>query len=92
MRTLILKTALIAGAALAVAACSRGEAPANNASNELDANMTMSEPANDASAMESATNLAEPAAPAANNASETSGSDTGGDTGGNNVESNTVGM
>ena len=91
MRSLIIKTALIAGAALAVAGCSRGEAPANNATNELDANMTMSEPANDASAMESATNLAEPAAPAAANASD-SGSDTGGDTGGNNVESNTVGM
>ena len=90
MRTLILKTALIAGAALIVTGCSRGEAPANNVSNELDANMTMSEPANDASAMESATNLAEPAAPAANTTD--TGSDTGGDTGGNNVESNTVGM
>ena len=89
MRNLTLKTALIAGAALAAAGCSRGEAPANNVSNELDANMTMSEPANDASAMESATNVAEPVAPAAN---ESSGSDTGGDTGGNNVESNTVGM
>ena len=89
MRTLILKTALIAGATLIVAGCSRGEAPANNVSNELDANMTMTEPANDASAMESATNLAEPAAPAQTNAG---GSDTGGDTGGNNVESNTVGM
>jgi len=90
MRRLIIKTALIAGAALVVAGCSRGEAPANNASNELDANMTMSEPANDASAMESATNVAEPAAPAAN--ASDSDSDTGGDTGGNNVESNTVGM
>lgn len=92
MRTLILKTALIAGATLVVAGCNRGEAPANNASNELDANMTMSEPANDASAMESATNLAEPVAPAANASDSRSGSDTGGDTGGNNVESNTVGM
>jgi len=91
MPSLTIKTALIAGAALAIAGCSRGEAPANNASNELDANMTMSEPANDASAVESATNMAEPVAPAAANASE-SGSDTGGDTGGNNVESNTVGM
>jgi len=90
MRTPILKSALIAGAVLVVAGCSRGEAPANNASNELDANMTMSEPANDASAMESATNLAEPPAPAANTTD--TGSDTGGDTGGNNVESNTVGM
>ena len=91
MRSLIINTALIAGAALVVAGCSRGEAPANNMANELDANMTMSEPANDASAMESATNMAEPVAPAAANTTET-GSDTGGDTGGNNVESNTVGM
>jgi hypothetical protein len=88
MRTLILKTALIAGAALAVAGCNRGDAPANNVSNELDANMTMSEPANDASAVESATNVAEPVAPAANE----TGGDSGGDSGGNNVESNTVGM
>ena len=90
MRNLTLKTALIAGAALALAGCNRAETAANNiAGNELDANMTMGEPANDASAMESATNLAEPAAPAETNAG---GSDTGGDTGGNNVESNTLGM
>jgi hypothetical protein len=88
MRTLILKTALIAGAALAIAGCNRGEAPANNMANEVDANMTLDEPANDASAMESATNVAEPVAPA-NDSGE---SDSGGDTGGNNVESNTVGM
>jgi hypothetical protein len=88
MRNLILKTALTAGAALAIAGCGGGDAPANNATNEVDANMTLSEPANDASAMESATNVAEPVAPAAND----SDGDTGGDTGGNNVESNTVGM
>ena len=92
MRNLILKTGLAAGAALALAGCNRAETAANNiAGNELDANMTMGEPANDASAMESATNLAEPPAPAAN-ATDTRGSDTGGDTGGNNVESNTLGM
>jgi hypothetical protein len=90
MRNLTLKTALIAGAALALAGCNRAETAANNiAGNELDANMTMGEPANDASAVESATNLAEPAAPAETNAG---GRDTGGDTGGNNVESNTLGM
>jgi hypothetical protein len=89
MRNLTLKTALIAGAALAAAGCSRADTAANNsAGNELDANMTMGEPANDASAMESTANMAEPAAPAANE----TGSDTGGDTGGNNVESNTLGM
>jgi hypothetical protein len=90
----ILKTALIAGAALAIAGCNRAAETNNAAGNELDANMTMGEPANDASAMESATNLAEPAAPAAANDSSSSSDDTdvGGDTGGNNVESNTVGM
>ena len=91
MRTLIIKTALIAGAALAVAGCSRATEANNAAGNELDANMTMSEPANDASAMESATNMAEPVAPAtANDSSDDN--DVGGDSGGNNVESNTVGM
>jgi hypothetical protein len=90
MRNPILKTALIAGAALAIAGCDRAPEANNAASNELDANMTMSEPANDASAMESATNLAEPVAPVANESSDDA--DVGGDTGGNNVESNTVGM
>ena len=58
MRNLILKTALIAGAALAARRLQPRRPAANNvAGNELDANMTMGEPANDASAMESATNL-----------------------------------
>jgi hypothetical protein len=93
MRTLILRTALVAGAALAVAGCNRADTATNNvAANELDANMTMGEPANDASAMESVANTAEPAEPAMTNNSSDSGSDTGGDTGGNNVESNTLGM
>jgi hypothetical protein len=89
-----IKIALSAGLVLAMAACDRGAAPANNAAaNELDANMTMSEPANDASAMESATNAPEPVAPLpANTTGTTDGTNVGGDTGGNNVESNTVGM
>jgi hypothetical protein len=90
-----IKIALAAGMTLAIAACDRGAAPANNAAaNELDANMTMSAPANDASAMESATNMAEPVAPlpAANSAGTSDGTNVGGDAGGNNVESNTVGM
>jgi hypothetical protein len=91
MRNPYIATVLIAGAALALSACNRGSSEANNATaNELDANMTMSEPANDASATESASNAAEPAAPAANASSNSS--DVGGDTGGNNVESNTLGM
>ncbi|MEA3029063.1 MAG: hypothetical protein QOG13_388 [Sphingomonadales bacterium] len=88
MRNLIIRTAMIACAALALAGCGRGNKAANNVStNELDANMTLTAPANDASAVESATNLAEPAAPPANN--------TGTDApppSVNNVEANTVGM
>ena len=91
MRNPTVKTALIAAAAPAASGCSRGTEANNAAANELDANMTMSEPVNDQSAIDSATNLAEPVAPVANDSGET-GSDTGGDTGGNNVESNTVGM
>jgi len=88
MRILIIRTALIAGAALAIAGCDRGNKAANNASaNELDANMTLSTPANDASAVESAANASEPIAPATNNA----GPDTPPPSV-NNVESNTVGM
>jgi hypothetical protein len=92
MRSMI-KIALAAGMTLAMTACDRGAAPANNsAANELDANMTMGEPANDASAMESATNTAEPVAPQPAENSSSTGTNAGGDTGGNNVESNTVGM
>jgi len=88
MRTLIVRTALIATTALALAACDRGNKAANNVSaNELDANMTLTAPANDASAVESATNMSEPAAPAMNNA----GPDTPPPSV-NNVEANTVGM
>lgn len=88
MRTHMIRAAMIACAALAVAGCGRGDKAANNVSaNELDANMTMT-PANDASAVESATNIAEPAAPTANNSA---GSDAPPPSV-NNVEANTVGM
>jgi len=92
MRNTSIRIALAAGMALAVAACGRGGEANNAAANELDGNMTMSEPANDASAMESTTNAAEPVAPMPDANTTSTGSDTGGDTGGNNVESNTVGM
>ena len=88
MRKLMTRTAMIACAALAVAGCDRGNKAANNVSaNELDANMALTAPANDASAVESATNLAEPPAPAANSA----GPDVPPPSV-NNVEANTVGM
>jgi hypothetical protein len=92
MRTTTIRIALTAGMALAIAACGSGGTEANNAAtNELDANMTLSEPANDASAMESTTNAAETTAPADTNATGT-GADTGTGSSGNNVEANTVGM
>lgn|GEM_PF-5672207 len=93
MRDLIFaaKAAVIAGAALALAACG-GEASVNNyAGNELEANTSLDELGNDASAMEAAGNVAEAPAPA-DNAADDAGEDDGGDSGGNNVESNTVGM
>jgi outer membrane murein-binding lipoprotein Lpp len=94
MRDLIFaaKAAVIAGAALALAACG-GEASVNHdAGNELEANASLDELGNDASAMEAAGNVAETPAPADNAADDAAGEDDGGDTGGNNVESNTVGM
>jgi hypothetical protein len=88
MHILIVRTAMVACAALAIAGCGRGNKAANNVSaNELDANMTLTAPANDASAVESATNLAEPAAPPANSAGTDSPPPSV-----NNVEANTVGM
>ena len=91
MRKLIIRTALIAGAALAVSACNRHPTVNNVTANDLGANMEMGAPANDASAMESVTNAVPPAAPAANS-SNSSTTDTGAGTSTNNVESNTVGM
>jgi hypothetical protein len=91
MRKLIVRTALIAGAALAVSACHRHPTVNNITANDLNANMTMGAPANDASAMESVTNTAEPAVPAANSAGNST-HDSGAGVSTNNVESNTVGM
>jgi len=91
--------ALIAGLALAVSACGGGSQEANETSdsNMLDSNALFEEPANDASAMESVTNVEEPMPDlsAPGNASETSNEvreTEGGDTGGNTVESNVSGM
>jgi hypothetical protein len=91
MRKLIVRTALIAGAALAVSACNRHPTVNNITANDLNANMTMGAPANDASAMESVTNTPEPAAPAANSAGNST-RDPGAGVSANNVESNTLGM
>ena len=98
MRNLIIRTALFAGAAFAIAGCNR-QPTVNNISttNDLRANMSSTAPANDASAMESMTNTARPAAPSNSmgNSSSTGNGMSGGPGSGhstNNVESNTVGM
>jgi hypothetical protein len=91
MRKLVIRTALVAGAALSVSACNRHPTVNNITTNDLSANMTMGAPANDASAVESVTNNVEPAPPASNTAGNSS-HDTGAGVSTNNVESNTVGM
>jgi hypothetical protein len=90
MRKLVIRTALIAGAALSVSACNRHPTVNNISTNDLSANMTMGAPANDASAIESVTNNVQPAA--ASNSAGNSTRDTGAGVSTNNVESNTVGM
>ena len=80
------RLSIAAGAALFVAGCSGNES-ANTAANDLGANIVFEEPANDASAMESAANAIE--LPAENVAEDT---DTGGDAGADSVESNVTGM
>jgi hypothetical protein len=82
---------IAAGAAVALAACGSEPAVNNTSGNEVDANMMLEEPANDASAMESMGNATE-TAPVDNTVSNETEETDGGDTGGNNVESNTVGM
>jgi hypothetical protein len=92
MRNLIIRTALVAGATLAVSACNRHPTVTNITTNDMDANMTMSAPANDASAIESVSNNVQPAEPAANSSTSNTTHDSGAGTSTNNVESNTVGM
>jgi len=101
MRELFTRTgtaALIAGLALAVSACGGSAEPTEEADTNLtESNLILDEPANDASAMESTVNVAEPETPVANESDEDSDSDalgetSGGDTGGNTVDSNVSGM
>lgn len=97
MRNLLSTTriSIIAGSALFVAACGgSGETPANQgAANDLESNMMLDTPGNDASAMESVTNVVEPL-PTANLGAEENalGETSGGDTGGETVDSNVAGM
>src|SRR4051812_36409533 len=89
MRKLIIQTALIVGATLALSACNRHPTVTNIGANDLSANMTMSAPANDASAMESVTNTT---TTTTTNTTTNTTRDTGAGVSTNNVESNTVGM
>ena len=95
LHTLARRTATIAAGAL-LAACG-GDAVDEPAVNAIDAETTLDEPGNDASALESA--VIDPApAPATNaggtadNESEAIGETSGGDTGGNSVDGNVAGM
>ena len=93
------KAAMIAGAALSMPACGDdgGEATEAAGANKIDGNAMLAEPANDASAMESAVNATEPApvvngTEPGNDAGGVLGETSGGDTGGNTVESNVSAM
>jgi len=91
MRQMIIRSALIAGAALGLAACGGGEKASDNVANDIDMNTSM-EPLNDQSAMEAVTNAPEPMPePQTNGADNVLGDTDGGDTGGE-VVSNTPGM
>jgi hypothetical protein len=94
MRKLVLaaQAATIAGAALALAACSGSSATNNTTANDLGTNMTFEEPANDASAMEAAGNATETPAPAANDSAADNNADPGAGESGANVDSNVSGM
>ena len=86
---------IVLGAALIVAGCGGGEDATNAAdTNTLDANLLLDQPANDASALESAVNATEPVVTEGNeqgNATDVLGETSGGDTGGNTVETNVSG-
>ncbi|MDQ8755476.1 hypothetical protein RCO27_04470 [Sphingosinicella sp. LHD-64] len=86
---------IIAGSALFVAACGGSETTVNaGAANDLESNLMLDTPGNDASAMESVTNVVEPLPTA--NVGEADGNvlgeTSGGDTGGETVDSNVAGM
>lgn len=91
MRSQIVRTALVAAATIALAACGSGDDAVNNAANEMDTNTAL-EPGNDQSATESAANVAEPVAPLPANDSG-NGSETDPDAdGGETIETNTPGI
>ncbi len=88
--------ALLAGAVLLVGGCGGDEATNTADANTLDANLLLDQPANDASALESAANASEPVVTDTGNqgtdATEILGNTSGGDTGGNTVGGNVSAM
>ena len=102
MRELFTRTgtaALVAGFALAVAACGGDTDTGNEAeANLAESNMILDEPTNDASALESTVEDSVAESPFVNSfENETQeapplGETSGGDTGGNTVDSNVSGM
>ena len=83
---------IIAGTALLAAGCGRGDDATTAADvNALDDNLMLDQPGNDADALETAVNAAEPVIDAGNaaaNATGVLGNTSGGDTGGNVVDRN----
>jgi hypothetical protein len=95
MRDLLSPTriSIMAGSALFVAACGGGESTVNeSAANDMESNMLLDMPGNDASALESMEPI-ESAPPVANVGEEdVPGETSGGDTGGNTVDNDVAGM
>lgn len=98
MRDLLSTTrfSIIAGSALFVAACGGAETNVEeSAANDLESNLILDTPGNDASALESL-DVVEEAPPVANLGEEelapVTGETTGGDTGGNTVDNDVAGM
>ncbi len=95
MRNLLSTTrfSIIAGSALFVASCGGTETTVTgNAANELESNLILDAPANDASALESLETIETPPPVANLGAEEAPGETTGVDTGGNTVDNDVAGM
>lgn len=90
--TSMTRLTLVAATALAVAACGGGaDSAANNVvANDLESNLMLDAPGNDASALESMTNVAEPLPTA--NVGETNDVEPVDPGAGESVESNVAGM
>ena len=88
----LFKFALLAGTALAISGCSRSAPIANNASNEVGLNESLTLPGNDASASESIANQPVTPPPAETNAATNTAEPAPPPPTTPNVESNVAGM